>query len=156
MECGQVCNSYTCQDLAFFRRQVVKSKAEFLRRTINKKNETDQLIKSQTERKKTTKVYRRFIAAIRERSTGKIQKFPTALPFPCFRLVCTGRTCITPVTTTPFWFRQVSLTWVFLPLARWTRKRGGILTWVKRDQIKMIDLDRFIRILAFETAMQQN
>ena len=83
----------------FFRRQVVKSKTDFRRRTINKKNESDQLIMSQISKKKTTKVYRCS-------SPNKVdlrEKFKNnGFAFPSFRLLCTSRTCITPVTLTPF------------------------------------------------------
>ena len=79
---------------------------------------TDHESNNEKRQPRFIEVYRRHTGYCR--STGKIQNIPTALPFPCFRLVCTGRTCITPVITTPhaFWFGHVSFTWVFLPLAR--------------------------------------
>ena len=55
---------------------------------------------------------------LREKFKNNGFAFPS---FHGFRLVCTGRTYITPVTLTPFWFGHVSLTCVFLPLARFNK-----------------------------------
>ena len=106
VECGDVCNKL--QDLGVFRRQCGEGDGRLHvggeRNSF--KNETDQLC--QSNGKKQT----RFIAK-RYRSTAR-EKFKVSQANG-FRLGCTGRTCITPSTTTPFWFDHVSLAWVFLP-----------------------------------------